>query len=159
MGGFTVMLDYGHNPAGYRAVADFIHSIGATGYTGVIGMPGDRMDESIQEVGRFCGRTFDKIYIKEDIDLRGRNSGEVADLLYKSVITAGLDAGKVSIVYSEGKALETAIMDANQGELVVMFYEDLESALKVIDKCRLMLAQRDNREKSEMPVLQESAVG
>lgn len=159
MGGFTVMLDYGHNPAGYRAVADFIHSTGATGYTGVIGMPGDRMDESIQEVGRFCGRTFDKIYIKEDNDLRGRNAGEVADLLYNSVITAGLDAGKVNIIYSEEKALETAIMDANQGELVVMFYEDLEPALKVIDKCRLMLAQRANEEKSGMPVLQESAVG
>jgi cyanophycin synthetase len=114
---------------------------------------------SIQEVGRFCGRTFDKIYIKEDNDLRGRNAGEVADLLYNSVITAGLDAGKVSTIFSEEKALETAIMDANQGELVVMFYEDLESALIVIDKCRLMLAQRSNKEKSGIPVLQESAVG
>lgn len=159
MGGFTVMLDYGHNPAGYRAVADFMHSVDATGYTGVIGMPGDRMNESIQEVGSFCGRTFDKIYIKEDSDLRGRNAGEVADLLYNSVITAGMDVGKASVIYSEEKALETAIMDAKQGELVVMFYEDLDSALKVVDKCRLILAQRANKEKSEMPVLQESAAG
>lgn len=159
MGGFTVMLDYGHNPAGYRAVAEFMHSMDATGYTGVIGMPGDRMNESIQEVGGFCGKTFDKIYIKEDSDLRGRNAGEVADLLYSSVITAGMDAGRASIIYSEEKALETAIMDANQGELVVMFYEDLDSALKVINKCKLMLEQRANREKSEMPGLQESAAG
>jgi len=159
MGGFTVMLDYGHNPAGYRAVTDFVRTIDATGYTGVIGMPGDRMNESIQEVGRFCGRIFDKIYIKEDNDLRGRNAGEVADLLYNSVITAGRDAGKVSIIYSEGKALETAIMDAKQGELIVMFYEDLDSALKVVDKCKLMLAQRANKERSDVPVLQESAAG
>ncbi|HEX2945128.1 MAG TPA: cyanophycin synthetase [Clostridia bacterium] len=159
MGGFTVMLDYGHNPAGYRAVADLMSSIDASGRTGIIGMPGDRMNGSIQEVGRFCGKAFDKIYIKEDNDLRGRDAGEVADLLYDSVISVGLDTGKVSVIYSEEKALETAIMDAKQGELVVMFYEDLESALKVIEKCKVTLSQRADKEKPEAQVLQESAVG
>jgi len=139
MGKFTVMLDYGHNIAGYRCVTDMISHMGATGLTGVIGMPGDRMDESIYEVGQLCGKRFTKLIIKEDNDLRGRNAGEVADILYNGAVKAGMPAGNISVIYSEDKALETAIMEAKAGELIVMFYEELEPALEVIEKCRLML--------------------
>jgi cyanophycin synthetase len=139
MGKFSVMLDYGHNVAGYRCVTDMISHMDATGLTGVIGMPGDRMDESIYEVGRLCGRRFTKLIIKEDNDLRGRNAGEVADILYDAAVKEGMPADNISVIYSETKALETAIMEANEGELIVMFYEELEPALEVIEKCRLML--------------------
>lgn len=139
MGKFSVMLDYGHNVAGYRCVTDMISHMDATGYTGVIGMPGDRMDESIYEVGRLCGRRFTKVIIKEDNDLRGRNAGEVADILYNAAVKEEMPANHISVVYSETKALETAIMEAEAGELVVMFYEELEPALEVIEKCRSML--------------------
>lgn len=143
MGGFTVMLDYGHNKAGYRAVIDTIRKMEAEAYTAVIGMPGDRSDDDIREVGRICGSFFTKLYIKEDSDLRGRNAGEVADLLYEAAIAAGMDPKNVSIIYSEENALETAIMEAKQGELVSMFFEELEPALEVIEKCRLRLIGKD----------------
>jgi cyanophycin synthetase len=71
MGSFKVMLDYGHNPAGYKAVIDFIKTIDAKRYIGVIGVPGDRMDESIREIGTDCSTVFSRVYIKEDDDLRG----------------------------------------------------------------------------------------
>lgn len=148
MGDFTVMLDYGHNIAAYRAVADTIRCFNATGYTGVIGMPGDRRDESINEVGKICGQCFSKIYIKEDNDLRGRNAGEVADLLYSAAIGEKVGTDKISVIYSETKAIETAIMEANPGELVVLFCEELDHALETIEKCRTMLAQRDRSQKS-----------
>lgn len=143
MGRFTVMLDYGHNTAGYRAVADMIKCFDAQRYTGVIGMPGDRKDQSIYEVGRLCGRSFSKLIIKEDNDLRGRNAGEVADILFSAAVKGGMNTDHISIIYSETKALETAIMEAAPGEMVVLFYEELEPALKVIEKCRKMLAERD----------------
>ena len=139
IGSFTVMLDYGHNKAGYRAVIDTISKMEAGAYTAVIGMPGDRSDEDIREVGRICGSFFTKLYIKEDSDLRGRNAGEVADLLYNAAVEAGIDTRNISIIYSEEMALETAIMDAQQGELVIMFFEELESSLEIIEKCRLKL--------------------
>lgn len=139
MGGFNVMLDYGHNKAGYRAVIDTIRKMEAGAYTAVIGMPGDRSDEDIREVGHICGSFFTKLYIKEDSDLRGRNAGEVADLLYDAAVAAGMDPKNISIIYSEENALETAIMEAKQGELVSMFFEELEPALEVIEKCRLKL--------------------
>ena len=154
VGHCKVMLDYGHNPAGYLAVIQMIGTLNANGCTGVIGVPGDRQDESISKVGRICGQFFSKLYIKEDNDLRGRNPGEVADLLYSAAIGAGMRTNDITIIYSESIAFETAIMDAGPGEFIVLFYEELEQALEVIEKCRCRIEQK---EKSTEADIQQSA--
>lgn len=142
MGNFSVMVDYGHNPSGYRAAVQMMKGMAASSYIGVIGMPGDRKNENIIEVGQICGRSFSRLYIKEDNDLRGRDAGEVADMLYNAA-AEGMDTKDISIVYSETVALETAIMEAKPGELVAVFYEDLESVLEVIEKCKAVIYARD----------------
>lgn len=133
MGNFKVMLDYGHNPAGYRAVGDFIARMGEGRPVGVIGVPGDRSDESIREVGSICSRMFEKVYIKEDDDLRGRAPGEVADLLFDAVIQGGLGKESIEVVFSETRALEAAMHDAQPGDFIVVFYEHFEPLVKVIE--------------------------
>lgn len=143
IGDFSVMVDYGHNPAGYRAAVQMMKGLAANSYIGVIGMPGDRKNENIIEVGQFCGRSFSRLYIKEDSDLRGRDAGEVADMLYNAAVTEGMDAKDISVVYSETLALETAIMEAKPGDLVTVFYEDLDPVLDVIEKCRTVIYNRD----------------
>lgn len=157
MGKFSVMLDYGHNPAGFRAAINTIRSIDAAGYTGVIGMPGDRRDENIYEVGRICGQFFSKLYIKEDNDLRGRNAGEVADMLYSAAAGESMNTDDITVIYSETKAFEAAIMEAQSGELVVLFYEEFEPALEVLENCRSRIAQSDVNDTS--PGVEESAAG
>ena len=132
LGGFKVMLDYGHNPAGISAVIDAVRSMAHRRCTGIIGMPGDRMDECISEVGRLCGQFFSKIYIKEDIDLRGRNPGETPELLYKSVLSAHIAPMDVVMISSETEALKKAIEEAMSGDFIVMFYEELEPALELL---------------------------
>lgn len=165
MGGFSVMLDYGHNIAGYRAAIEMVHRFNASAYTGVIGMPGDRRDESINEVGRLCGRSFSKIYIKEDNDLRGRDVGEVADLLYSAAVSEGMDKSTLNVIYQEDKALEAAIMDAVPDEMIIMFYEEFEPAVEVIERCRKQLAEKGSKnggvpdQQADMSELQNSAAG
>jgi len=58
MGDFKVMLDYGHNPAGYLEVMKFLDKIDAKRLVGVIGMPGDRDDLSIYKAGEICSKCF-----------------------------------------------------------------------------------------------------
>ncbi len=157
MGGFSVMLDYGHNIAGYSAAIEMVQSFGASLYTGVIGMPGDRKDESICEVGRLCGRSFSKVYIKEDSDLRDRDAGEVADLLYNAVISQGLDKSSVNVIFQETKALEAAIMDAVPGEMIIMFYEEFEPAVEVIERCRKVLETKSKNKRYRLSVKVNSA--
>ena len=136
MGDFRVMLDYGHNPAGYNAVTGCMATINAGRYVGVIGMPGDRSNRNIKEVGKICGQTFSRLYIKEDADLRGRKPGDVADLLYDSVILTGMNKDSVEVIHSEVKALETAINNAQQGDLIVVFYEDFDAVLKLVESMK-----------------------
>lgn len=134
MGNFKVMVDYSHNIAGYSAVVNFFQRIKAKRLVGIIGMPGDRQDTNIKEVGELCGRSFDKIYIKEDIDLRGRKRGEVAKLFEDSILSTGAKRENVEIIYKETDALEKAMLDAQPGDLIALFYEEFEPARQVILK-------------------------
>lgn len=142
-GDFKVMLDYGHNIAGYEAITKFMERIGASRFIGVIGMPGDRTDNSIREVGSLCGRFFSKLYIKEDSDLRGRNPGEVAELLHDSALLAGMEKDNASMILSEAKAFEAAIMDALPGDLIVLFYEEFETALEILENLKQEIEQNE----------------
>ncbi|MCX7614382.1 MAG: cyanophycin synthetase [Clostridiales bacterium] len=126
MNGYKVMLDYGHNPAGYQEVIKTCKKIGGKRLIGVIGMPGDRMDLAIQNVGQLCASAFDRIYIKEDIELRGKKRGEVAGLLYSSIKEAGFPLQNAKIIEKEVDALKTAVKDAKNGDLIVVLYEKME---------------------------------
>lgn len=134
LGDFKVMLDYGHNTAGYKAVIKVMQRMGANRCVGIIGMPGDRPDRSLTEVGKMCGGFFSRVYIKEDEDLRGRKRGEAAEIFYRAVVSGGLKKEGVTVIHSELKALEAALLDAQPGDLIVMFYEKFEPALELINK-------------------------
>jgi cyanophycin synthetase len=132
MGDFKVLLDYGHNPAGFKCVSDFILSQKAHRYVGVIGVPGDRQDNSIKDIGILCGQIFTDIYIKEDDDHRGREPGEVAGILYDTLISNGFQKEKINIILPESEALEAAIKNAMPGDLIVMFYQKFSDSLNII---------------------------
>lgn len=136
MGAFKVMIDYSHNVAGYSAVIKFIQKVKAKRLVGIIGMPGDRQDSNFMEVGELCARSFDKIYIKEDIDTRGRRRGEVAEIFETGIINAGAKRENVEIIYSETEALEKAMLDAQPGDLIALFYEEFDPAIQVINRFR-----------------------
>lgn len=126
LNGFRVMLDYGHNPAGYRQVIKTCKKLGYNRIIGVIGMPGDRQDSAMRTVGEMCAEAFTRIIIKEDEDLRGRKRGEVAGIFYDAIIKKGFDRNAVTIIEKESDALRAAVEEARSGDLIVMLYEKLE---------------------------------
>lgn len=146
MGDYRIMLDYGHNPAGFRAVAALLTGLGAQRYVGVIGMPGDRADSSIREAGIICSHAFSQMYIKEDRDLRGRNAGEVADIFYDAAIKEGMDKANVNIIFSELEALNAAVENARKGDLIVVFCEDYESLTIRVEELMESRAEADAAE-------------
>ncbi len=132
MEGYRVLLDYGHNPAAFQAVLQTARGLGARRLVGVIGVPGDRCDELILESGRVAGAGFQRLYIKEDADLRGRAPGEVADLLRQGALTGGIRKDNIEVVLGEVEAVGRALAQAQVGDLVVIFYEELEPLLPLI---------------------------
>lgn len=131
--GFRVMLDYGHNPGGYRQVVKACGKLGYNKLIGVIGMPGDRLDSAIREVGSICANAFSRIIIKEDEDLRGRASGEVAGIFYDSIVMSGYDKNSAVIIENELDALKSAVSEAKSGDLIVVLYEKLEPLKKYLE--------------------------
>ncbi|NLC44675.1 MAG: cyanophycin synthetase [Clostridiales bacterium] len=145
---FRVVVDYGHNLAGYVRVTEAIKKMGGSRLIGIIGTPGDRNDLSVREVGEVAGKAFNQIIIKEDKNSRGRKSGEISSLLQEGALASGMDHKDISLINDEEKALQKAIQNAKAGDIIVVFYEELDGILKVI---------KDEISKVEIEIKQEAS--
>jgi len=141
---FKVLVDYGHNLACYKEVINTAGNIGYKRLVGIIGMPGDRLSEHIKAVGELSGKSFHKVYIKEDMDLRGRKQGEVANILLEGVLQGNISREMVEIIYDEVEALKKAILDAHPGDMIVIFYENFERVLQCIEEIKADLNKRSH---------------
>jgi cyanophycin synthetase len=144
VGNVKVMVDYGHNVAGLSAVGSLARSLCSGKLLGVICAPGDRRDEAIVALGQCAGQVFDTVYIREDRDLRQRQPGEVAELLREGAQAAGLPEHRVKVAPNEAAALEHCLLEADQVDMVVVLYEDLEYTLQIISELhKLHLSSRE----------------
>ena len=135
-----VVLDYGHNIEGYKGVLDALNNIQHNRLIAVIGVPGDRLTSDILEVGKCAGENFDYIFIKEDQNRRGRDIGEVADILEKGVLMSKFNKINVEKVLDETKAFKTALDVAEVDDIVIVFFDKEEPLIdvmkkKLINKC------------------------
>ena len=130
LGEYHALVDYAHNPHGYKAVGDFVKNWQGS-RIGVVGGPGDRRDEDLILLGNISADIFDRIIIKEDEDPRGRKPGEVADLISKGICQKNPNI-KYEIVLQETEAIETALNYAQASNLVVVFPDKIDKAISSI---------------------------
>ncbi|MEC4984076.1 MAG: cyanophycin synthetase [Oscillatoria sp. PMC 1068.18] len=130
LGKFHALVDYAHNPASYEALGGFIRNWKGEKF-GVVGGPGDRRDEDLILLGEISARIFDRIIIKEDDDTRGRERGEVADLIVKGIQEANSDADFETIL-NEEKAIRIGLDEASENGLVVILPESVSRAISLI---------------------------
>ncbi|MBX4258792.1 cyanophycin synthetase [Clostridium estertheticum] len=128
----TVILDYGHNIDGYKCVLEGLKNIKHNKIIGIIGIPGDRSDTNILDVGKCAGKNFDYIYIKEDKDRRGRGKGKVADLLEEGVLKSNFNIINIKKVLDEKEAFIEALGIAQPGDIVIIFFEKYEPLIEII---------------------------
>ncbi len=130
MGSHHVLLDYAHNPAGYQAIGGFVGNWSGEKF-GIVGGPGDRRDEDLMELGRLSAGMFNHIIVKEDHDKRGRESGEVAELIVKGLLKANPQAD-YQIILDETEALEIALTKIEKDGLVVIFPESVGAVISLL---------------------------
>jgi cyanophycin synthetase len=152
--GNKVILDYCHNVDGMRRLTEFVDALmrPTNGHgpgdaappsraIGVIGMPGDRRDDDHVEYGRLAGHSFDVVIVREDKNLRGRKSGESADLVMAGVRKAQKEGGRGKeawIVLEELESAVAGVRAANQGDTVVICADNTAAVYR-----RLMEEARD----------------
>ena len=129
---YQVLIDYAHNPHGFQAVGDFVRNWEGT-KIGVVGGPGDRRDEDLILLGNIAAEIFDRIIIKEDRDSRGREPGEVAELIEKGVYQINPHKNP-QIILDEKEATNTALNLAQAKSLVVIFPEKVDTAINLIQE-------------------------
>jgi cyanophycin synthetase len=134
--GFRVMIDYAHNPHGLAAMSELARSLKRTRLVCVLGLPGDRRDEDIREAARIVGSNFDRVILRDDFDLRGRQPGEVAGVLREGLIAGGLDEEKISHRHAELDAIGLAVAEAAPGDLIVYIADKPEIAAQYVEKLR-----------------------
>lgn len=95
VGDVTVLLDYAHNPAAYKAILDTACAMGFHRIVGVITAPDDRRDADLQQIARICAAKLDEMVVYEIDELRDRAIGETAQLLFESGLAAA--AGRIPV--------------------------------------------------------------
>ena len=99
--------------------------------TGVIGVPGDRGNIVAREIGRISSRYLEKIIIKEDRNKRGREKGEIAKAISEGVSEQNSNMD-FKVILDEVKALERAYVESTPGDMIIVFFEELEPLVEFI---------------------------
>ena len=123
-GGVQILLDFGHNPAGVRAVMSLVRARRRPGdrVTAILSQPGDRSDEALGEVARALVEGAPDRVILHDMltHLRGRSPGEVPAILERALAACGLASAAVTSATDEVEALAAALDGSRPGDLVVV---------------------------------------
>lgn len=132
LGEYHVLVDYAHNPHGYEAVGSFVSNWQGR-KIGIVGGPGDRRDEDLKLLGKIAAKVFDVITIKEDVDKRGREPGEVANIIAKGIFQENPQS-QYEIILDEVEALKNSLNQAQKGDLIVIFPESVTQAIAFIQE-------------------------
>lgn len=133
---FQVIVDYAHNPDGYRKAIALAQKNKKRKLIGVIKSAGDRGEKFTQELGLIAGENFDWIIIKAPITekLRGSTQKIICERLKKGVISTGFPKEKIEIIYDEKKASKRALDLAGKNDTVVIFAHNVSAVLEVVKK-------------------------
>ena len=135
---FKVILDYGHNPAALEAMAQLVGKLEVTGRRIlVLGAPGDRRDEDVAEMCRIAARSFDHVILREDDDARGRDAGQLTELMHGELVSAGMGRDQIEILNEESKAVDHALKSAQRGDLLLVLADQINRCWKQITKFKV----------------------
>ena len=135
---FRFMIDFAHNPDGYRGVRDFVKTIDSPQKIGLIAGTGDRRDEDLRDLGRLAAEMFDHILLRQEDHLRGRTRENIMGLIKEGIrevnpdllvneLDGKVDAIKHAMSLAKPGAFITVLSDAVHGAIaIVQDYQDRE---------------------------------
>lgn len=126
---FKVMIDFAHNPDGFKAIGKFLSTINCTYKIGIIAGTGDRRDNDIRELGILAADMFDYIIIRQDRYLRGRTEEEIVNLLVEGIKSKKTDL-PYEVISKEFDAIKQAISKAQKGAFIVILSDSIANAIE-----------------------------
>jgi cyanophycin synthetase len=134
---FKVILDYGHNPAAVEVMCQLVERLEIAGRRIVVlAAPGDRRDQDIADIGRIAAGYFERYILRRDDNLRGRQPDEVPHLLRDALLAAGVPAEQILVIPDELTATDTALREAQPGDLLLIFADAITRSWKQVIQFR-----------------------
>lgn len=130
---FKVLIDFAHNPSGYKGVEEYLQSVDATKKIGIIAGVGDRRDEDIKECAFIAARMFDHIIIRQEKYLRGRTEEEIIDLILEGIKNSGKTV-TYEIIPKETEAIRHAINCAEEGSFITALSDVVTNAIGIVQE-------------------------
>lgn len=130
---FKVILDYAHNPAAVNVMCQLADRLDVAGRRiCVISSPGDRRDEDIKALAGTAVGHFDYFICKADDNRRGRGDNEVPEMIRQQLVDQGVSDDAVEIVTDEQKAVARSLEYCQEGDLLIIFGDDITRCWKQI---------------------------
>lgn len=131
--GFRVILDYGHNAAAIKTVCQLTDRLDVAGHRiCVLAAPGDRRDEDIYAIANEASGHFDHYICKADDHRRGRGETEVPKMLRDQLLKNGIPEEAITVCPDEVEAIDKALAMAVEGDLVMLFADDVTRSWKQV---------------------------
>lgn len=130
---FKVMIDFAHNPTGYRGIEDYLQSVDAKRKIGIISGIGDRRDDDIKECARIAARMFDHIIIRQEKYLRGRTEKQIIDLIIDGIKESDATTS-YEVVTLEIDAIRHAFSLAVEGTYIVALSDVVANAIEIVQE-------------------------
>lgn len=130
---FKVMIDFAHNPTGYRGIEEFLSTIVATKKIGIIAGVGDRRDEDIKECAMIAGRMFDHIIIRQEKHLRGRTEEEIVGLIVEGIKASGRNV-TYEAISKETEAVKHVMETAEEGSFITALSDVVTNAIEIVQE-------------------------
>jgi cyanophycin synthetase len=130
---FRVILDYGHNAAAIASISQLVERLEVRGRRiCVLAAPGDRRDEDIRAIADKAAGAYDYYICKADDHRRGRGQDEVPQMLRAQLRESGVDDTRIEVIPSEVGAVDAALAMAREGDLVVIFGDNIDRCWKQV---------------------------
>ncbi|MFZ5634953.1 MAG: Mur ligase family protein [Pseudomonadota bacterium] len=132
--GIEIFLDYAHNPDGMAALLEIANARRAGGRLALLlGQAGNREDAQIRELAATAARFAPDLVVVKDIDgyLRGREAGEVAQVIRDELLRAGMPASALPVRLREADAAREALAWARAGDVLVLPVHSLDAKAEV----------------------------
>ena len=120
-----IVVDYAHNPAAVTAVGRLMLRVWGREGVAAVTLPGDRSDDLVVDTARSVARSFGRVIVYEDEDLRGRQPGEMTRLIVAGLTDVRPDV-RISTAGDLKDAVGIALGSAAPGEPLLLLYEKLQ---------------------------------
>lgn len=138
VGDVDVLIDYAHNPdglAGLLAVAGRLRERRGGRLGLLLGQAGNRDDGAIRDLARTAGDARPDLIVLKDLDgyMRGREAGEVPQVLRGQLIDQGIPTTRLQTILAEVEAAQAILAWGRPGDVIVLPVHNLAARGQLVE--------------------------